>query len=95
MESIKTKHLSPLRRLALKYILENPRCNRWELGTYLESGYAPDIVQYIRKAGYRIITEMVEYTKKSGIETEIGLYSVDPRSIKDAEKAIYGVKNDG
>ena len=82
--------LSPLRKLTLQYILEHPRCNRWELGAWVESGYAPDIIQYIRKAGIRINTEMVKYKKRSGVETEIGLYSVDERSIKDAEQAVYG-----
>lgn len=91
----KTGRLTPLQKLTLKFILEHPRCNRWELGGYIESGYSPDLVQYIRKTGIEIITEMVKYVKRSGVKTRIGLYSVDSNSIQKAKRAVYGGKNEG
>jgi len=83
-----TNRFNETQKLTLEFILKHPNCNRWELGAYIETGYAPDIIQHIRRKGIDIKTTIVPYTKRSGKKTTIGLYSIKVNSIDKARLAI-------
>ena len=83
-----TSRFNETERLTLEFILKYPNCNRWDLGAYIETGYAPDIIQHIRKKGIGIKTTIVPYTKRSGKKTHIGLYSIKANSLEKARLAV-------
>jgi len=79
--------LNAVQKACLRYILENPACHRWQLGSAINRGYAPDVVQYIRQKGIKINTVQckVEWKKRP-----IGFYSVAPESRAKAWQMIEG-----
>lgn len=83
-----TINLGEIEKLTVEYMLKHPDCNRWDLGAYIETGYAPDIIQHIRRKGIDIKTTIVPYTKRSGKKTHIGLYRIKANSINKAKKAL-------
>lgn len=85
-----TVNLGETEKLTVEYLLKHPDCNRWDLGAYIETGYAPDIIQHIRKKGIDIKTTIVPYTKRSGKKTHIGLYKIKSNSTDKAQKALGG-----
>lgn len=70
----------------LERLLKSP-CNRFELGSYILSGYAPNDVKALRDKGYRIHTEYVPYLRSDGKETRIGIYHLE-----DEEKARIALR---
>ena len=69
----------------LERLLISP-CDRFELGRYILSGYAPNDVKSLRDKGYRINTEYVSYLRADGRETRIGIYHLV--DVEKAQKAI-------
>ena len=87
----KKKHgtMSAVQRACTRYILENPDCNRWELGEAIGRGYAPDVVQYLRRKGIEVITDMRKVAFK---KVPIGFYTIHPESRAKAWQMIGGCK---
>ncbi len=87
----KKKHgtMSSVQRACTRFILENPDCNRWELGKAIERGYAPDVVQYLRQKGIKVITDMRKVAFK---KVPIGFYTIHPESRAKAWRMIRGEK---
>ncbi len=69
----------------LERLLISP-CDRFELGRYILSGYAPNDVKALRDKGFNIKTEYVAYLRTDGKETKIGIYHLE--AIEKAQKAI-------
>ena len=57
----------------LERLLISP-CDRFELGRYILSGYAPNDIKSLRDKGFEIQTEYVSYLRSDGKETRIGIY---------------------
>lgn len=70
----------------LERLLISP-CDRFELGRYILSGYAPNDVKALRDKGFNIHTEYVSYLRTDGKETRIGIYH-----LKDKEKAQEAIE---
>ena len=69
----------------LERLLISP-CDRFELGRYILSGYAPNDVKALRDKGFNIQTEYVSYLRTDGKETRIGIYHLIDK--ETAQKAI-------
>jgi len=68
----------------LERLLISP-CDRFELGRYILSGYAPNDVKALRDKGFNIHTEYVSYLRTDGKETRIGIYHLrDKQKAQDA-----------
>ena len=76
---------SAKQRQCLRYILNNPKCNRWKLGANIDRGYAPDVVQYLRQKGIDIITDM---KLVEGHKVAIGHYSIGDKSKANVHKIL-------
>ena len=77
--------MSAVQRACIRYILENPACNRWQLGNAIDRGYAPDVVQYLRRKGLSVITDM---RKTKDGNRPIGHYTISPESRNKAWQMI-------
>ena len=80
--------MSAVQRACTRYILENPACTRWQLGSAIERGYAPDVVQYLRLKGISVITDM---RKVKGKKRPIGHYIISRESRAKAWQMVGGV----
>lgn len=69
----------------LERLLKSP-CNRFELGSYILSGYAPNDIKGLRDKGFAIRTERVSYRRSDGKWTTIGIYHLE--DIEKAKKAL-------
>jgi len=81
--------LSSVQRACLRFLLDNPDSNRWELVGGIGRGYAPDVVQYLRRKGIQIITDM---RKVNGKNRPIGFYTIAPESV-DKAREMVGLRN--
>lgn len=84
----KHSSMSAVQRACTRFILENPGCNRWQLGTAIDRGYAPDVVQYLRRKGIGVLTDMRKVSEK---KRPIGHYSIKHESREKAWKMVGGV----
>ena len=79
--------MSAVQRACTRYILENPSRHRWDLGDAIDRGYAPDVVQYLRQKGIKVVTDMKKVSWK---KRPIGFYSIAPESRAKAWQMVGG-----
>lgn len=71
----------------LERLLISP-CDRFELGRYILSGYAPNDVKALRDKGFKIHTAYVSYLRSDDKETKIGIYHLVDK--EEAQQVIEG-----